>query len=132
MKRQPNRLAAGAPHGFGGRAIDRRKPITFRLNHRLIEAFEGDTGEYADLGITNLSRIAHVMRTADAELGGLAAVEIEGEIHALDPRTRHLSRAAVRGGIGYVMQCSASPERWADAAPVMRAILGTLRLPMGD
>lgn len=43
MKRQPNRLPADAKHGFGGGAIDRSKPLTFRLNHRPIEAFAGDT-----------------------------------------------------------------------------------------
>jgi sarcosine oxidase subunit alpha len=41
--KQPHRLAADARHGFGGAAIDRSKPLTFRFNGRLIEAFEGDT-----------------------------------------------------------------------------------------
>jgi serine/threonine protein kinase len=102
-----------------------RAPTTIRLK---IEPFDGDTREYVDLGITNLSRVAHVLRTADANLGGLDAVETEADMHAIEPRVRWLSRAAARGGVGYVAQCSASPERWPDVVATLRAILGTLRI----
>ncbi len=40
---QVNRLAADTPHGFGGGALDRSKPLTFRVDGRSIEAFAGDT-----------------------------------------------------------------------------------------
>lgn len=43
MKHQPNRLPADAKQDFGGGAIDRGKPLTFRLNGRRYEAFAGDT-----------------------------------------------------------------------------------------
>ena len=38
-----HRLAADAPHGLGGAAIDRTKPLSFRLNGREITGFAGDT-----------------------------------------------------------------------------------------
>jgi sarcosine oxidase subunit alpha len=38
-----HRLAADAPHGFAGNAIDRGKPLQFRLNGRAITGFTGDT-----------------------------------------------------------------------------------------
>jgi sarcosine oxidase, subunit alpha len=38
-----NRLAADSKHGFGGGAIDRGKPLSFRLNGRSFEALAGDT-----------------------------------------------------------------------------------------
>jgi sarcosine oxidase subunit alpha len=40
---QPNRLAADAPHSFGGAELDRSKPVSFRLDGRAIEGFAGDT-----------------------------------------------------------------------------------------
>lgn len=43
MKRQPNRLAADALHGFGGNEIDRSKPLSFSLNGRRYDAYAGDT-----------------------------------------------------------------------------------------
>lgn len=39
----PNRLAADAAHQFGGIALDRSKPLSFKLNGRRIEGFAGDT-----------------------------------------------------------------------------------------
>lgn len=38
-----HRLPADAPHGLGGAAIDRSKPLSFRLNGREISGFTGDT-----------------------------------------------------------------------------------------
>ena len=43
MSRQPNRLAATEPHKFAGTEIDRSKPLSFRLNGRVIDGFAGDT-----------------------------------------------------------------------------------------
>ncbi|MEQ1768871.1 MAG: FAD-dependent oxidoreductase [Devosia sp.] len=43
MTIQPNRLAADAAHSFGGIAIDRDKPLTFRLDGRDMHGFAGDT-----------------------------------------------------------------------------------------
>src|SRR5689334_11930736 len=39
----PNRLAADAAYQFGGIALDRSKPLSFKLNGRKIEGFTGDT-----------------------------------------------------------------------------------------
>ena len=47
---QPNRLPADAAHQFGGIAIDRSKPLAFKLNGRRIEGFAGDTVLSAALG----------------------------------------------------------------------------------
>jgi sarcosine oxidase, subunit alpha len=38
-----NRLSADSRHGLGGGAIDRGKPLSFRVNGRSFEAFAGDT-----------------------------------------------------------------------------------------
>ncbi|KFC71164.1 Sarcosine oxidase alpha subunit [Devosia sp. LC5] len=43
MTGQPNRLAATTPHQFSGSLIDRSKPLKFRLDGRIIEAFVGDS-----------------------------------------------------------------------------------------
>lgn len=40
---EPNRLPANAAHGFGGIALDRGRPLSFRLNGRRIHGFAGDT-----------------------------------------------------------------------------------------
>lgn len=40
---QPNRLAADAAHQFGGIALDRARPLSFRVNGRRIAGFAGDT-----------------------------------------------------------------------------------------
>ena len=58
MRPQLNRLAAEAGKGFGGSAIDRGKPLRFRLDGRLISGFAGDTVLSAALasGIDTLGR----------------------------------------------------------------------------
>ncbi|MDB5540984.1 MAG: hypothetical protein JWQ89_2711 [Devosia sp.] len=38
-----NRLAPDAPHGLGGAELDRKSPLQFRLNGRVIDGFAGDT-----------------------------------------------------------------------------------------
>lgn len=40
---QPRRLPADAAHEFGGIALDRSKPLSFRLDGRRIDGFAGDT-----------------------------------------------------------------------------------------
>lgn len=42
MKDQPNRLSSDARH-FAGVAIDRRRPVKFKINGQVISGFEGDT-----------------------------------------------------------------------------------------
>jgi sarcosine oxidase subunit alpha len=43
VKNQPHRLAVDPGHAFAGTAIDRSRPLRFRLNGHVIEGFEGDT-----------------------------------------------------------------------------------------
>lgn len=43
MSGQPNRLAVTTRHQFAGSLIDRSKPLKFRLDGRIIEAFAGDS-----------------------------------------------------------------------------------------
>ena len=43
MKGQPNRRVADAGKPFGGTAIDRSRPLQFRLDGRIIQGFAGDT-----------------------------------------------------------------------------------------
>lgn len=43
MRPQINRLPETAPRGFAGTAIDRSRPLRFRLDGRLVSGFAGDT-----------------------------------------------------------------------------------------
>ncbi|MEO5806040.1 FAD-dependent oxidoreductase [Devosia sp.] len=43
MKYQPHRLGVETPHLLGGSAIDRARPLRFKLNGRTIHGFAGDT-----------------------------------------------------------------------------------------
>ncbi len=43
MSNTANRLPGNAPHGLGGAAVDRTRPIKFRLNGRTVTGFAGDT-----------------------------------------------------------------------------------------
>lgn len=43
MTDAPDRLPAAAPHGLGGAELDRKSPLQFRLNGRVIDGFVGDT-----------------------------------------------------------------------------------------
>lgn len=43
MTDTPDRLPADAPHGLGGAELNRRSPLQFRLNGRVIDGFAGDT-----------------------------------------------------------------------------------------
>ncbi len=104
-------------------------PTDIRLK---IEPWEGDTRSFADLGITNIHRVATILRTADADLAGEPAVEVEALYGSFTPPVRVLSRCAVVAGHGWVVQLRASPERYADVAATFRAILGTLRRTHDD
>jgi len=58
MKGQPHRLGAGQPHHLHGTAIDRSRPLQFRLDGRPISGFAGDTVLSAVLasGVDTLGR----------------------------------------------------------------------------
>jgi sarcosine oxidase, subunit alpha len=43
MKDQPNRLGTDRPHHLQGSAIDRNRPLQFRLDGRVVSGFAGDT-----------------------------------------------------------------------------------------
>lgn len=65
---QPHRLAADASHQFGGIALDRSKPLQFRLDGRRIDGFAGDTVLSAVLasGIDTYGRFAdHALALTD-------------------------------------------------------------------
>lgn len=73
MKAQINRLPAGAGKGFGGSALDRDKPLRFRLDGRIVTGFAGDTVLSAvlasgidTLGTCNSSPIGLVPRATPA------------------------------------------------------------------
>jgi sarcosine oxidase subunit alpha len=63
MKGQPNRLGTDRQHSLQGSAIDRTKPLQFRLDGRLISGFAGDTVLSAVLasGIDAVGRRAGAM-----------------------------------------------------------------------
>ncbi len=50
MDGQPNRLPGGGAQRFGGREIDRGRPLRFWLDGRLIRGFAGDSVLSAALG----------------------------------------------------------------------------------
>ena len=99
--------------------------VTLRIK---VEPFDGDTRTYADLGLSNMEGIARIHRTSDAKLGGHDAVEVDATLAAAEPPVRTLHRVSVVDGMGYVVQLSAPPSRFADLAPTLRAILGTMRI----
>ncbi len=67
MSNQPHRLPADARHGLGGSALDRSKPLRFRLNGRQVEGFAGDTVLSAALanGIQSAGRHADIPLALD-------------------------------------------------------------------
>jgi serine/threonine-protein kinase len=92
------------------------------------DEWNGDTRSFADLGIEGMLRIGRLNRTSDTMFADLPAVEIDATYDQLDPPVRALNRCAVQGGIGWVAQASVRPDRFVDALPVLRALLGTVRL----
>lgn len=72
---QPHRLAADAAHQFGGIAIDRSKPLQFRLDGRRVSGFAGDTVLSALLasGIDALGRFADYPLALTERLAPLAS-----------------------------------------------------------
>jgi len=82
MKTQLHRLPADAKHGLGGSALDRSKPLSFRLNGRLIEGFAGDTVLSAALanGIQSAGRHADIPLALDETFAPLIATRTSGAL----------------------------------------------------
>jgi sarcosine oxidase subunit alpha len=72
---QPNRLPADAAHEFGGIALDRGKPLAFKLNGVRIEGFAGDTVLSAVLaaGIDGYGRFGEIPLGLTDQLSPLAS-----------------------------------------------------------
>ena len=91
MTGQPSRLAPDAPHGFGGREIDRSSPLRFRLNGRTFEAFEGDTVLSALLagGVDTLGTLAgHALALDESCAPPVAPRRARGAAHGALPMDR--------------------------------------------
>jgi sarcosine oxidase subunit alpha len=71
---QPRRLAADAAHEFGGIALDRSQPLSFRLDGRRIAGFAGDTVLSAALaaGIGTYGRFGETLLGLTDRLAPLA------------------------------------------------------------
>jgi len=84
---QPRRLAADAAHEFGGIALDRSKPLSFRLDGRRIDGFAGDTVLSAVLaaGIDAYGRFGDTVLGLTDRLAPLAASKRGGPL----PLDRH-------------------------------------------
>lgn len=78
MKNQPHRLPTDARHGLGGSALDRAKPLRFRLNGRQIEGFAGDTVLSAALanGIQSAGRHTDIPLALDETFAPLIAPRV--------------------------------------------------------
>jgi sarcosine oxidase subunit alpha len=101
MKRQPHRLNADTQHSFIGSAIDRNRPIRFRLNGVQMDGFAGDTVLSAALanGIDSFGlRDEHpIALTSQAE----PAVLLAGRVNASGPALP-MARTLVSDGADYV------------------------------
>ncbi|MEO7222387.1 MAG: FAD-dependent oxidoreductase, partial [Devosia sp.] len=75
---QPNRLPADAAHEFGGIALDRSKPLSFKLNGVRIEGFAGDTVLSAVLaaGIDGYGRLGDIPLGLTGQFAPLAAGKV--------------------------------------------------------
>jgi len=93
-----------------------------------VEPFDGDTRAYVELGMDNLASTAKIHRTTDVELSKHAAFEVDATFFGAEPPVRMLHRAMVVTGTGFVMQAGAAPTRFPDQAPMLRAIMSTLRI----
>ncbi len=97
----PYRLAAGAPHGFGGAALDRSKPVRFRLNGRTVTGFAGDTVLSAALA----SGIQIAGRHGDIPLAlseSFAPQIVLARSSARDRREFPMERTPALDGVDYV------------------------------
>jgi hypothetical protein len=99
-------------------------PTSLRIKK---EEWPGDTRTFADLGMEGIYRSGQILRTSDVTIGDLAAIEVDALHDRSVPPVRMLHRCAAKDGVGWVVQASADPDRFAHVAPVLRAILGTLR-----
>ncbi|MCP8884237.1 FAD-dependent oxidoreductase [Devosia sp. XJ19-1] len=101
MRPQHNRLPAGVARGFSGSAIDRGRPLRFRLDGRIISGFAGDTVLSAALasGIDTLG----LCRGHPIGLVPRAAPAISHASLANDPqRALPMARTAAQDGAEYV------------------------------
>ncbi|SMQ61150.1 sarcosine oxidase subunit alpha [Devosia lucknowensis] len=101
MRSQPNRLPETAPKGFGGAAIDRQKPLRFRLDGRIISGFAGDTVLSAALasGVDTLG----THRSSPIGLTLRAAPAISHASLASDPqRALPMARTPAQDGAEFV------------------------------
>jgi sarcosine oxidase subunit alpha len=87
---QPNRLPAEAPHGWGGGAIDRSRPLRFKLDGRVIEGYAGDT-----------------LASALLANGVLEAGTVKGEPVGIETGTPVL--LALRGAAGPLLPADRTP-----------------------
>ena len=121
MKRQPHRLPSHL--ALGGTALDRRLPLQFRLDGRVIRGFDGDTVLSAVLaaGIDTLgeyqhSPIALSLRTAPAILPRSAGGDLS---HALP-----MARTPATNGADYVTLGPRIAGRWLSRLTSGRRSLG--------
>lgn len=101
MRPQLNRLPDGTPRGFAGSAIDRTKPIRFRLDGRIVSGFSGDTVLSAALasGIDTLG----LFRNSPIALTARAHPAISHASLANDPqRALPMSRTLAQDGADFV------------------------------
>jgi sarcosine oxidase subunit alpha len=125
---QPNRLAADAAHEFGGIALDRGRPLSFRLNGRAIDGYAGDTVLSALLaagidtyGLVGTAPLALTDRFAPlaAEKGGrpLPIDRLparDGQTLTTPGRRRHSRKA--KTSLGHIIDGIPDPD-WLQAAP---------------
>ena len=97
----PYRLAAGAPHGFGGSELDRSKPLRFRLNGRTVNGFAGDTVLSAALasGIQIAGRHGDIPLTLSETF---APQIVLARSPARDRRELPMERTPALAGVDYV------------------------------
>ena len=112
MKQTTHRLDADAPHGFGGGALDRAQPLSFRLDGRHYGGFAGDTVLSALLaaGVGT----AGVLNGAPLALDETLAPLVAPRRSRADPRSwLPMDRAIVRAGDDLAVVAARSGfERW--------------------
>ncbi|HJL17485.1 MAG TPA: serine/threonine-protein kinase [Sandaracinaceae bacterium LLY-WYZ-13_1] len=93
-----------------------------------VEAFDGDTRTYNELGMGRLDEVARIHRLADATLAGHPCLEAEAVFESAEVPFRGLRRAVVIDGRGYMMACDGPVLRFGEVAPIFRAVVGSLAL----
>lgn len=144
MKNQPHRLPTDARHGLGGSALDRSKPLRFRLNGREVDGFSGDTVLSAALanGIQSAGRHADIPLALDETFAPLIAPRggepvpmdrtpaVDGaEFTTIGVRRDPIASGGVLGAVRHLMvgpnrtlnhrygDVPPSPEPWRSARP---------------